>query len=595
MDLPKLSGLLAAAQKAAARFPLSFLSAVIGTSAACWAIDCRDDSVEKFCIRIVMAAAVGLALFTALSLFSEKNGHDSSKKWLFQGFGLLVVGGLWATFQLESGWAGEKTAMRFALWLLISHLLVSFAAFTKKSDRVEDFWEFNKQLFSVFVVGALYSVVIFGGLAIAFAATDALFEAVKIRGEQYLRLFYIVAGIFQTIYVLSNVPRDFDFSSDEIRFDRAVVNLVKFILIPIVGLYFVILYAYSAKIVGLWSLPKGWVTGLVIGFSASGIFTWLMNFFLPRIEPSAVLAFFKKWFWAVLAPMLGLLFLAVGRRLADYGVTEPRFVGATAGVWLGAMAAYFLLSKSKDLRALPMSMAVFAGLCLLPFLGMFDATERSQTSQLRQILTKNSLFDGQKLIKKEKLVGGEDATRAADIVHFLRQRDALDGLKKWMPEAADSLFQPAKKNYYGWEESNALVRLLGFDQTIAASDQHRNFHVGRVSASPITITGFDEIMHVNFYTVATIEPSSYEERGRLDASGQKLLLKNEKNEETAYDLQPFLQKIWAASIDGAAIKNGENVVDIDSKTRIIFEHGNLDRDSTAIRAQNLYGWLLVKK
>ena len=45
-------------------------------------------------------------------------------------------------------------------------------------------------------------------------------------------------------------------------------------------------------------------SGLVIGFSVTGILTYLLNYKLPQTDQSTSLVWFKKWFFLILSPTI---------------------------------------------------------------------------------------------------------------------------------------------------------------------------------------------------------------------------------------------------------------------------------------------------
>jgi hypothetical protein len=63
----------------------------------------------------------------------------------------------------------EMTAMRFTLFAIGLHLLVAFVPFMVR-DEMNGLWQFNKYIFIRILTSALYSGVLFIGLALALVA-----------------------------------------------------------------------------------------------------------------------------------------------------------------------------------------------------------------------------------------------------------------------------------------------------------------------------------------------------------------------------------------------------------------------------------------
>ena len=67
---------------------------------------------------------------------------------------------------------------------------------------------------------------------------------------------------------------------------------------------------------------------------------------------------FYPWFYYLLLPLVTLLFVAIFRRINEYGITEKRYFIVVIAVWILAMIIYMLFSKTKKNRVFPLSLAV---------------------------------------------------------------------------------------------------------------------------------------------------------------------------------------------------------------------------------------------
>src|SRR5690606_16334166 len=80
------------------------------------------------------------------------------------------------------------------------HLLVAISAFSS-SEENNGFWQMNKNFFLRFATSVLYSFVLFAGLSIALLSIQTLFS-INWQGEIYLRLWIVIAGLFNTLFFL---------------------------------------------------------------------------------------------------------------------------------------------------------------------------------------------------------------------------------------------------------------------------------------------------------------------------------------------------------------------------------------------------------
>lgn len=526
MKLPTIPYLAEAFSGVLRRFPLVMLSAATGVVAAMMLIERslkdHDDDIAK----VLITAALGLPLLLDAAIAAEKWKLEGIKKWLpsTAALGLLVL--YFLTLDLGDNDPGLTTMFRFFGLNLAAHLLVAYLPYLDATP-VEDFWEYNKRLFGNFMVGAFYSLVIYAGLSVAVLAVDNLFD-LKINDNIYGHLFVFIAGIFNTSYFLANFPRRFEgLAEQNATYTIAVKNLSKFILIPIVGIYFLILYAYSVKILGTWELPKGWVSSLVLGFSIAGIFTYLLNYLLVKFDDSGIVRGFRRWFFFVLLPMVVLLFVAIGRRLSDYGVTEERFIVATAGVWLLLMSVYFIVSKKDNIKFIPISLTVFALLTVLGPFSAFEVSQRSQVNRLEALLTKNNMLEAGRATPPEDTLPEDDAENIYSILQYLREYEHFAPVAPWFG-------LPAGESSPDWETLNKISDDFKLN---APQIPGRGCNIYFTLNQGFEISGYDTLFKLSAYRVTDDHFSGL----TLSIAEGFVELREEGDLQDKFDLQPYLK------------------------------------------------------
>jgi len=310
MKLPSIPYLADAFLQVVRRFPLVMTATAFGVVVSMILIE-RDSGTEgEAYIKLLLPCLVGLSTLLCAAIVCERwqLRFPSALAAHLVALGLLAI--YYFSLRAIPDLDESTTPIRFIGLNLAAHLGVAFIPYLDRSP-VEDFWEYNKRLFGNFMVGAFYSLVIFAGLGFAILAVNELFN-LHIDGKIYAHLFVVIAGFFNTAYFLAHFPKRFDFATENAEnqelaettnlFTSPLKNLTKFILIPIVAIYFLILYAFSAKILLTWELPEGWVGKLVLGFSVAGIFTYLLNYLLVKYDDSMAVKGFRRWFFFVLLP-----------------------------------------------------------------------------------------------------------------------------------------------------------------------------------------------------------------------------------------------------------------------------------------------------
>jgi len=463
MKLPSLRQLVKNTSDTFGRFPFAVLSAVIGTGAVLVIIQNDFHSFKddiNWLYNISAIAFLGISVFTALQLIAER------KKWKFGislGLKISILCLLIVYYYLlpQNIFESESVHLiRYLLFALIAHLFVSIAPF-KERGHIAGFWEFNKSLFLRFVTAALYSGVLYTGLAVALLAMENLF-AIDIRSERYLQLWWFISGIFNTWFFLSGVPRRADISDENIRYPKGLKVFTQYVLIPLVAVYVCILYAYMGKIIIEWDWPKGWVGYLVLGFSTTGIFSLLLiHPIKDRMENSWMTAIWR-WFYVVLLPLTVLLLLAIWRRASEYGITERRYFVIVLGVWLAVIAFYFLISKTKSIKIIPISLCVIALLVSFGPWGAFSISEYNQVKRLEEVLIKNQLLVNNKAQKAKSDIPFADAKRISSIIRYLAETHGVNALQPWFEEQLDTLKTDPKNRYYrSHDNSKRITQLLG--------------------------------------------------------------------------------------------------------------------------------------
>jgi hypothetical protein len=324
-----------------------------------------------------MTTAVGMPLFFSLRIIRER--AVKLTRWPIE---ILGVPLLIAWFLVQPASPVDGPSIVTIRWLLLLAALHFFAALSPYISNREGagFWQFNRRLFLRFCLATLYTGVLTVGFELALLSADKLFE-LKLNNA-YGDLFFLMIGCFHPAFFLAGVPRDFAALDTDTEYPRGLKAFTQFALAPLVAVYTVILYAYAVKIVITRSWPHGWVALPVLLLSGIGILAFLLLFPLRARAEERWAIWFTKIFPRALAPLAILLLLSLRLRIADYGVTEERYLGVVVGIWIFAWAILFIFKRGAGIRWIPYSLAA---ICLLAAFGPWSAGAISKTSQLRRI------------------------------------------------------------------------------------------------------------------------------------------------------------------------------------------------------------------
>lgn len=531
MKLPSLKYLASNASSAAQRFPLPLISAIVGAALGIYMIE-EDEKIQNIFpyLNTLLCAALGIVLFFCVGIYTERKGFEPMKR---RGYNLMAFSALaliWLSLpDWESVFNPAAAYIRYGVYLVIIHLMVSFTPFLAKG-KINGFWNYNKSLFLRFLTSVLFSGVLYAGLALALGSLDFLFD-VDLHDKLFAELWVSIAGIFNTWFFLSGVPKNLEELEDIRSYPKGLKIFTQYVLLSLLGLYLIILYAYSAKIILTWSWPKGLVPYLVSSVSVLGILTLMLLYPYGESEESSWIKKVSRWYYLVLLPLVVLMFIALCFRLSDYGVTINRYALFVLGIWLAVVCFYFI-SGRKSIKFVPISLSLTLLLvCFGPW-GMFSVSERSQVARLEKILTDAQIlvngkivneiqlpdscvhFDTLKTSINDRLLNDSLIVEVTSIMSYLDDFHGYESIRGWFKQDLSGVIETYDKQQAGID-SNARYRrrwnrmqddvwqaAMGVRKRssriyIDEAVQIWSFSSTRNSSGIVDIKGFDYIVNIN--------------------------------------------------------------------------------------------------
>jgi hypothetical protein len=488
MNLPSIQQVFLEAKRAGRRFPLVLLCALVGTIAALVVIDTETSWKPSAAYPVLLAAGLGLPLLAALALTAEKRRWSRGLSVGSQLLGVLLLAAY--AFTVPTNLPNEPAIhfIRFGLLATGLVLLLMIAPYVRKGET-NGFWQYNKALYFRLFVTAVFSAVLFAGLSIALAALDNLF-GVNVPSKRYGELWALVAGLFAPWFFLAGIPEDLD-GLDRIEdYPGGLKIFAQYILFTLVIVYLVILYAYLLKILFQWNWPKGWVSSLILGFSATAILSLLLMHPVRDRSGNAWIRAAGKWLYIVLIPLVVVLFLAVTERIGDYGITESRHAGIALGIWLSAQVLYVLFSRAKSIKF------TVGSLCLLAFLisfgpwGMLSVSEKSQVGRLRKLLVNDGILVSGKVRNEHGKVSREDAQEISSIVRYLSRVHGYGAIQPWFAKKLMQESRPGRARSLSASEVLDTMGVAYIQYRDAAG--RRSFTLD--ARKPADISGYDRVL-----------------------------------------------------------------------------------------------------
>ena len=380
----------------------------------------------------MMALALAVPMLFGLCLYRERFPGIGGNVLLAIGAGLVPA--YFAALRSMQVPLPMMHVQRFVMLWAGAHFGVAVIPYVARPGSL-GVWRFNERLFLRFLLGALYAGVLYAGLALALLSLDKLLN-LDISGKAYADLAIFLAGTFHPIFFLAGVPGNLGALEGEAPHPAGLRRFVQFVLLPLVGVYLGILYLYAAKIAATCRLPNGWLARPVLILAVIGLLSALLLEPVERSPEFRWAAAFRRWFYRLLLPLMPLLFLSIGRRIHDYGVTEGRYLAAVLAVWLTVMACLFSRARGASIKVIPSSLAILSVLMAFGPWGAFSISYRSQWSRLAAELDQMGIIKQGRAVPQPQKIELQKRQHLASMVNYLlkvHDRAAVDSLMEKVP------------------------------------------------------------------------------------------------------------------------------------------------------------------
>lgn len=410
------------------RFPLALAAAFLATFLMMHVIEDWEFPFFKEIRPLLLTSIIGISFFYSLHILLENIQNIKLEILLLILFPCCLGMVYWDLNRFVSNDFSSVLAIRFFGYLLLSHLFVAFATIDYKQGE-NAFWQYNRVLFVRFIITGLYVLVLSLGLMLALVSLDNLFD-IELNRNMYGHVNFTVYGFVSVVLFLGGIPLDFSQFKENHEFPTGLKVFGQFILLPLLGIYALILYAYIAKILISQTWPNGYVSYMVLGYSIAGILAFLLIYPFHALPKQAWIKRARTIFYILQIPLIVLLFVAIGMRVQEYGFTVLRCSLLGLGIFIAAVTFIQLFKKNSSMRIIPIALfSVTILVWFVPYLNAWDVSKSSQKKELIMLLEKNRMVQGGKIVQPSKRLRNADRFRMYNIVQYLVRNHGITGME----------------------------------------------------------------------------------------------------------------------------------------------------------------------
>lgn len=271
--------------------------------------------------------------------------------------------------------ASNTTAGLLRYSSIASGVLVSLIClpFVRHHENDMPLWHYLPKLMKAVGIASIFYLTFSLGCVLIMLSADFLFG---FDFEEYIEIYlYGAILIFPSIF-MAHLPQGKELYDDTLPSDNALsFKFWRYMVFPLLTIFIAILYLYILSMIVSWELPRGKVSTLVLtGFAA--FLALLCGLDARRLssEPNTDKKILKI-LSILMLPLLVLMSVGIGRRIADYGISIARMYLILVNLWAYAVCGILLLKNPRRLIWIPLSFVLgFMAVSVLPVVNVSSVT-----------------------------------------------------------------------------------------------------------------------------------------------------------------------------------------------------------------------------
>ncbi len=565
------------------RFPFTLIWAILSSGIVIYILEKGAPFFESKG-NLILTMVLGISWLIGAQFYIEQ--FKKKHLWWIKLIVILALVAFYFTlpeYNVEDRSTDTQPYIRYALYLITGHLTLFFAPFITVWHP-KAYWNYIKNMIIAIGRSALFSGVLYVGLVVALLAMQSLFK-IEIEDKRYGQLFVLCLSVVNTWVYLADFPKNIQHNI-HLTFFKAVEVFVKFILIPLALLYMVILYAYGVKIIVEWELPEGWVSYLVTALAALLLSIQFIVHPVRLTHESRWIKKFHPLFFWLLLPLLLLLYVAIYRRVSEYGITEARYFLILVAFFITVSSCYLIFSRKQQLRFLPIGLAVLAIAGSFGFWGAFSVSTRSQLRQFEEVYTAFAKMDS-------TTISQENKHRLISISSYLHRRKSIAEVTPILGYNPEEQFPDSRS----WNIGEKILDSLGYKTSEYMIDSDY-FSYNAIREKAISIGEYETLSQFYFdgtYNASANKIGDYS--FNIGDDGKSIVIKNQSENVKIIALDRFLNELPKRGVNDVNFAPEKLSIEDsipDMKFKIIFNNLYINKKNASFEILSGNAFILSK-
>ena len=432
------------------QYPGAYLIALYTT--IIWILFIYYEPVDTQLWEILTTCGIVLPLMISGALIAQIRWYNTQRKRISQ----IIAFVLWIWFYLYLHsldiFNNITSVDSDSLFMLLSYIMARCTilwtiVWSTNNNTILTRWRIKEFLINI-LIAIVSSLILWWGISASIGSVDYLFDVnIYYKRYQYIGVIsFCIVGVSILLTNLSTTKKVDDYPAI-FRFFGL------YIFLPLAVIYACILLSYGSKILLTQTWPKWLISWMVIGYTIRCTIVYFLTY------PLANQSWIKKihtWYFVSILVFLPLLVGAISQRIAQYGITEQRYMIVMMTIWIAIVGIWSLIWNKKSFHLMIGWLLILACNSVYTPRSASSVSLMSQKSRLEQLLTQHNLFDGENITKQtiatSSLTGQDynDMNQIGMIWSYISQSHGTEELAYLYNETTDfdSIKDNDRRNIY---------------------------------------------------------------------------------------------------------------------------------------------------